>query len=133
MWLGVMSFSVLNIVVLSLCTELDLIAFKLNNIENIFSNHITTVSVTLVGSPKPAQKPIRPALKSGQSSSTVTPQHPRHPLSPSYTPLDDSPGAHPSSILSATLLSLPKTVVGQSSGKFHIFLCRYDLIRVAIV
>lgn len=98
--------------------ELDFTAFQLDKMEKLFSRHLTTILVTLTGSRKSPKKPVRPALQPSRASiAAKTPQHaPRHPLSPSYTPLNDSVRAHHSRILSSLSLHLPSTLVGKSSG-----------------
>ena len=100
-----------------LCVELDLVAFRFDDrLERIFTTNLTTLTVTLTGSPKP----VKPVLKLSQLGHDITPLRPRLPLSPSYTPVVNSTHIRNNEefnkVLSTLLLKLPETAVGNVSG-----------------
>lgn len=86
-------------------------AFQFHNFEKVFSDHLTTIPVTLLGS---APKPVIPILQPARPVEDLTPQHSRHALIPSYTPGDEE--TQGGNVLPKMALDFPRTAIGQSTG-----------------
>lgn len=86
---------------------MELSAFHLDDVESIFSSHITPTFITLMGSPKPIHH-HRSSLKPSPDSTQdlVTPRHPRLPLSPSYTPVEEEVKVPSQSVPPTTLFTI---------------------------